>query len=51
MTSASGVIYHWDTLQAYCRQIGLPGLESELATELETRGYGKVVERNGDDKR
>ena len=43
MTSSSAIVFQWDTLQAYCQQIGLPGLETELAAELEARGKGRVV--------
>ncbi len=44
MTPASAVVFQWDTLQAYCRSIGLPGLEIELAAELQARGKAKVME-------
>ena len=43
MTPASAVVFQWDTLQAYCRQIGMPGLEEEIAAEIEARGKGMVV--------
>ncbi len=44
MMTTAAVTLQWDTLQAYCRSIGLPGLETELAAELQARGKAKVME-------
>jgi hypothetical protein len=46
MMTTAAVTLQWDTLQAYCKSIGLPGLEIELAAEHadRTRGKAKVVE-------
>lgn len=42
-TKTPEVVISMDTLQAYCQQLGMLGLEIELAEEIQARGKAKVV--------